>query len=101
MEINLEAVLAVSANIVAREIENELIIVPLTAGVGDLEDELYTLNESGRAIWALLDGQRSLHQMVDELAQEFDSPVSEIEADVLGLVDVLLTRGILELSSRG
>jgi len=101
MEINLEAVLAVSANIVAREIENELIIVPLTAGVGDLEDELYTLNESGRAIWALLDGQRSLHQVVDELAQEFDSPVSEIEADVLGLMDVLLTRGILELSSHG
>lgn len=101
MEINLEAVLSVSANIVAREIENELIIVPLTAGVGDLEDELYTLNESGRAIWALLDGQRSLHQVVDELAQEFDSPVSEIEADVLGLVDVLLTRGILELSSHG
>ena len=101
MEINLDAVLAVSANIVAREIENELIIVPLTAGVGDLEDELYTLNESGRAIWALLDGQRSLHQVVDELAQEFDSPVSEIEADVLGLMDVLLTRGILELSSHG
>jgi len=101
MEINLEAVLSVSAKVVAREIENEMIIVPLTAGVGDLEDELYTLNESGRAIWALLDGQRSLHQVVDELAQEFDSPVSEIEADVLGLVDVLLTRGILELSSHG
>jgi hypothetical protein len=30
-----------SDEIVAREIEGELIIVPLTAGIGNLEDELY------------------------------------------------------------
>ena len=33
------------------------VIVPLTAGVGDLEDELYSLNESGKDVWRLLDGR--------------------------------------------
>ena len=33
-----------------REIEGELIIVPLVAGIGDADDELFTLNETGKAI---------------------------------------------------
>ena len=49
-----------SEDIVAREIEGEIIIVPLVAGIGDADDELYTLNETGQAIWQKLDGQRTL-----------------------------------------
>ena len=41
-EVNLEAAYAPSEDVVAREIEGELIIVPLVAGIGDMEDELYT-----------------------------------------------------------
>ena len=40
-----------SDDVVAREIEGEIIIVPLVAGIGDIEDELFTLNETGKAIW--------------------------------------------------
>ena len=40
-----------SDKIVSREIEGELIIVPLVAGIADMEDELFTLNETGREIW--------------------------------------------------
>ena len=53
----MDAVYAPSEDVVAREIEGELIIVPLVAGIGDMEDELYTLNETGRAIWDRLDGK--------------------------------------------
>ena len=51
MTIKRDAVYAVSDDVVAREIEGEIIIVPLVAGIGDLEDELFTLNETGKAIW--------------------------------------------------
>jgi len=44
MTINRDSVYAVSDDVVAREIEGEIIIVPLVAGIGDLEDELFTLN---------------------------------------------------------
>jgi len=77
---------------VAREIEGELIIVPLVAGIGDMEDELYTLNETGKAIWARLDGQRTLRAMAAELAMEFSAPPGEIEKDVLGLMTELMRR---------
>ena len=87
-----DTVCAVSDDVVAREVEGELIIVPLTAGVGDMEDELYTLNETGRAVWSRLDGAKSLGAIAAELSAEYDSPASEIEADVVGLAQELVRR---------
>jgi predicted deacylase len=86
---------AVSENVVSREIEGEVIIVPLVSGIGDLEDELYTLNESGKAIWKRLDGTRTLKAVAAELAAECDAPPGKIEEDVLGLARELLERGML------
>ena len=68
MTISRDAVYAISDDVVAREIEGEIIMVPLVAGIGDLEDELFTLNETGKAIWEKLDGRRSLNQVIEELA---------------------------------
>ena len=87
-----DATYAPSQDVVAREIEGELIIVPMVAGMGDTDDELFTLNETGRAIWDRLDGQRSLKDLIVELSAEFEPTESEIEADVLGLVAELARR---------
>ena len=84
-----------SEDVVARNIEGELIIVPLVAGIGDLEDELYTLNETGNAIWDRLDGKKKLKDVLAELSAEFEAPVGEIEKDLTGLVEELLRRKIL------
>jgi hypothetical protein len=86
---------------VAREIEGELIIVPLAAGIGDLEDELYTLNETGKDLWARLDGKRTLREIARGLAEEYEAPPGEIEEDVRGLVAELVRRRMLvEASGR-
>lgn len=85
-------VLVPSEDVVAREIEGELIIIPLVAGIGDMEDELFTLNESGKAIWKLLDGSRSLADVAVELSREYELPAADIERDVLGLVEELMRR---------
>jgi len=95
MDVKLDCAYAPSEDVVARDIEGELIIVPLAAGIGDLEDELFTLNETGRAIWDRLDGKSTLRRIVDDLEAEFEAPESEIEADVLGLVHELLKRRML------
>jgi hypothetical protein len=97
MDVNakLDGVYAPSDDIVARNIEGELIIVPLIAGIGDLEDELYTLNETGKAIWDRLDGKKKLKDVLGELSAEFDAPAGEIEKDLIGLVEELLRRKIL------
>jgi hypothetical protein len=84
-----------SADIVARVIDGQIIIIPLAAGIGDMEDELYTLNDTGKDIWGRLDGTRTIEQVVQELSSEFDASEDVLRTDVLGLVDELLKRKIL------
>jgi hypothetical protein len=92
VDVHLDVAYAPSEDVVARQIEGELIIVPLAAGMGDMEDELYTLNETGRAIWERLDGRTSLAQVAQALAGEYNAPPGEVERDVRGLVAELLKR---------
>jgi hypothetical protein len=88
-----------SDDIVARLIEGEIVIIPLTSGIGDLEDELYTLNPTGQAIWQKLDGKRTLKDIAILLAVEFDAPLPELESDVLGFAAELSGRGILTVKT--
>ena len=94
-KISLDSAYAPSEDVVARIIEGELILVPLAAGMGDMEDELFTLNETGKAVWNLLDGQKTLKDVVLKLSVEFEAPEGEIERDVLGLVTELCKRRML------
>lgn len=93
--IQIDSVYAPSDDVVAREIAGELIIVPLVAGIGDMEDELFTLNETGRAIWKELDGERNLRAIIGTLVQTYDAPAAEIEQDAVGLVQELVNRRML------
>ena len=74
----------------------EIIVVPLVAGIGDMEDELFTLNDAGKAIWDQLDGRRSLADVVVAIETEYEGADNgAIERDVLGLVAELVTRRML------
>lgn len=92
MDISLDLIYVPSEDVVARIIEDELIIVPLVAGIGDSDDELYTMNETGKAIWTRLDGKKTLGNIASELVDEFDSVPEVIEHDVLGLIGELVRR---------
>lgn len=94
-EVRLSKVYAPSEEAVAREVRGEFIIIPITSGVGDLEDEIFTLNETGKAIWDKLDGKRSLKEVAKDSALNFEGSVDEIEKDVIGLVKELLKRRML------
>lgn len=94
-DVTLNMVCVPSEDVVAREIEGELIIVPLVAGVGATDDELYTLNETGKAIWSRLDGQKTLGAVAEDLAAEFSAPPGEVGKDVLGLVNELIRRKMI------
>ena len=87
-----------SEDIVSREIEGELLIVPIASGIGDMEDELYTLNETGKEIWNLIDGKRNLDAIATDLSSRYDSQKDEITRDVIGITSELLDRRILLIS---
>ena len=93
--LTLDTICAPSDDIVGREIEGEIVIVPLVAGIGDADDELYTLNDTGRAIWQRLDGKRTLREVAASLLEELEASRAELKADVLSFADEMAQRGIL------
>ena len=84
----LDAVYAQDDNMVFRRIGEEVILVPIRRQTADLE-AVYTLNETGAAIWELLDGQRTLSGVRDALVEAFKVPSEEAEADIQEFIAML------------
>ena len=61
----LDDVFCPSEDVVARKIEDETIIIPIVAGIGEPEEDLYTFNETGQALWEKLDGEKNIHTIVN------------------------------------
>jgi hypothetical protein len=79
-----------SEDVVARQIEDEFLLVPIASGIGDMEDALYSLNKTGRLIWEKLDPQKTVNTIIDELIEEYDSPRQTISNDVCGILSELV-----------
>ena len=94
-KINIKNVYKPSENIVARDIQGELIIIPITSGVGDLEDEIFTLNETGKVIWEKMDGKKRLKDIAKEISSDFEGSIETIENDILGIAQELCKRKML------
>jgi hypothetical protein len=95
LENELNKIYGPSQNVVARLIEGELIIVPLTAGIGNMENDFFALDETGKAIWTLLDGKRTVAEVVTELKRSYRTPLDRIRRDVLGFIAELAKRKII------
>jgi pyrroloquinoline quinone biosynthesis protein D len=66
-------------------------VVLLTRDTG----QYYTLNEVGGRIWELADGARTVSDIAQVLAEEYEAPAAEIEIDALEILDELATEGLL------
>lgn len=76
------------------EVANEMVVLP--AG----EDRVYALNESGKEIFRLCDGTRSLVEMVDALRPRFDAPHPVLTADVAAALFDLQELGLVHIAPR-
>ena len=79
---------------VTRRIAGETVIVPVRDDVADL-DSIYTLNETGTFVWDLLDGQRSVEELIDAVVVEFEVAREVAAADVARLIASLREEGLL------
>ena len=82
------------SNLVTRKISGETIIVPVEGHVGDL-DSIYTLNEVGSAIWALIDGPTSVDKIVTAICDQYEVTPEEARRDVVELIDSLEAAGLI------
>ena len=91
----LELIFQKDSSIVSRRIADEVILVPISRKVEEVEC-LYTLNEVGARIWDLIDGQRSLKAVRDTLVAEFEVSEREAEEDLLTLIEQLQQIGVIQ-----
>lgn len=96
LEHQLDSIYFITDNIVAREIEDELIIIPMVAGIGDIENEIFALEGTGKDIWKRLDGKKTVKEIIAELEELYHSQPSVIQQDVLGLLDEIEKRKFIE-----
>lgn len=94
--IDMNQVYVRSEDVVARQIEDEFLLIPIASGIGDMEDALYTLNETGKEIWTRLDPEKTISGIVDELIAEYDADPDEIHRDVCGLIEALLELNMVQ-----
>lgn len=94
MTIDLTGCYRVSEDVIAREIEGELVIVPLKSGLGDLDAEMYALSSTGIAVWNKLDGRTPLEAVIKALSAEYGASYDEVKADVVELMAELLEKGL-------
>jgi pyrroloquinoline quinone biosynthesis protein D len=53
------------------------------------------LNPTAARIWELCDGHRSMEQISEEIAREFQAPAETVRADVQAFFDQLLARKLV------
>ncbi len=95
MSPTLDTVYRHSEDVISRFVEGELLIIPLVAGIGDMENDIFSMDETGKEIWTRLNGEKSAAVIIQELEEVFHAAPDVIRADVLGLLDELARRRLI------
>jgi hypothetical protein len=84
---------------VVRNVAGETILVPVRNSVAGL-DAIFTLNDVGSTVWALLDG-RSAREIVDEVCRTYETGVEVAADDVTEFLASLAGAGLIEAVGEG
>ena len=84
-------------DLVTRDVAGESIIVPIKGHVGDLEG-VFTLNEVGAVIWRLMDGQKTVRQLMEAVRDEYEVEAEVAEKDVADFLRSLEDAGLISPS---
>ena len=80
---------------VSRNIAGETILVPVRGRIGDL-DSIYNLGEVASFLWDRIDGQTTVHQLVEGVCAEFDVAPETAEGDALEFIAHLQSARLIE-----
>ena len=83
---------------VTRDVAGETIVVPIRAGVGDL-DSIYTLNDVGATIWNLIDGTRTADDIALAVVEAFEVEPEQARRDVEEFLASLAEAGMIGRAS--
>jgi hypothetical protein len=84
-----------SRNVVSRVVAEEALVVPIRGGAGDL-DSIYTFNDSGTRLWAMLEEGRSAAELADYLEASYGITASQARTDADNFLAELGEEGLIE-----
>ena len=94
-EVSLESRIAISDDVVSRDLEGEAVILNLESGT------YFGLDPVGTRVWSILREEGSLRKAFDVVLQEYDVAPEKLESDILRLVKEPHAKGLVILSSSG
>ena len=87
-----------SQSVVSRIVAGETLIVPIRGRVGDLAS-IYSFNGTGSLVWQMLDSPRTIGEVVEVVAQQFDVEHARAEQDVKRFVREMIAVCLVEVST--
>ena len=95
-EIGNEDKYRLSGDVLFREVDGEIIIIPHNSGISSAKkDALFTLTGSGMLIWNLLDGTTTVQQLIDHVLANYDVPEDRVRKDVVAFLENLAAHGMI------
>jgi coenzyme PQQ synthesis protein D (PqqD) len=92
-EITLKSTVAISEDAVFKELDGEAVIL-------NLESRTYFgLNAVGTRVWTLLQEHGSLDDVFQALCQEFEVDPAVLERDLVGLVEQMRAKGLVNVAA--
>ena len=90
-----EAGIRRSSSVVSRVVADEAIVVPIRRGAADM-DSIFTFNETGTQLWAMVEESQSASRMAAHLQSEYGLTAQEAAADVQQFLADLGDAGLIE-----
>jgi Coenzyme PQQ synthesis protein D (PqqD) len=84
-----------SRNVVSRIVADEAIVVPIRRGAADM-DSIYTFNDTGSMLWALIEKGRSVAELAEKLQSEYGIGAEQAAADTANFLAELSNAGLIE-----
>jgi len=91
----LNKIYAKNNDLVSRKITDEVILVPISKKVADVNAVYLLKNEVAQRIWELMDGKRNLGAIGETIYQEFEVDKKTAAQDILKLTGQLEKEGCI------
>lgn len=91
MGISLSSRVGIPENVLFRQLEDESVLLHLN------KEMYYGLDDVGTRMWIVLAESESIREAFDVLTAEYDIEPDALEKDLIGLIEHLLNKGLLEI----
>lgn len=86
--VDLTSVYSRSPSVVTRKTGDGYVLVPVINNIAEM-DSVFTLNETGAFIWDIIDGQKRVSDIIEEVVKEFNVSREIATNDVIEFCDCM------------